>query len=348
MSDAAQTVLNVTMAEAEPLIMDILKPRLVPMLVSHPGIGKSALAHQIAKKNQLKLIDIRLSQCDPADLNGFPWMDEKTGKASYRPMDIFPLEGDSIPDGYAGWLVLLDELNSAPKSVEAASYKILLDRMIGMKKLHSRCLVMGAGNMKDSKAIVNSSGTAQQSRLIWLEIRACMKAWLEWADRSGIDHRIKAYLQFKPDMLHKFDPNHKDRTFPCPRTWEFLSKIIIDWKVIEAKKLALLAGTISAGAAREFFSYSQIYQEIPTLDAILANPGSVHFGNEPSMHYALAGLVSNHLNEHNADALFEFLDRLSADFQMSSVRAAIARDHKVRKTEAFKGWYSARSWELVY
>lgn len=345
---ADATMPKVTMQEADELIMDILKPRLVPMLVSDPGIGKSALAKQIAARNKLKLIDIRLSQCDPADLNGFPWMDPKTGKASYRPMDVFPLKGDPVPDGYVGWLVLLDELNSAPKSVEAASYKILLDRQVGMHDLHERCLVMGAGNLKTSKAIVNSSGTAQQSRIIWLEVTATLGSWLKWADRAGIDHRVKSYLQFKPDMLHKFDPNHTDRTFPCPRTWEFTSKIIHDWEEILMKKLPVIAGTIGAGAAREFLNYCNIFEEIPTLDQIIADPKGVRFGNEPSMHYALSGLVSASMNTQNATPLFAFLDRLAADFQVASVRAAIARDRGIRKEQAYKDWYAKKTWDLVY
>jgi len=348
MAEAASTSITVTMAEAEPLVMDILKPRLVPMLVSSPGIGKSALAKQIAIANRLMLIDIRLPQCDPTDLNGFPWMDQATGKASYRPMDMFPLAEDPLPEGYAGWLLFLDEINAASKAVEVASYKILLDRMVGMHKLHERCLVMGAGNLKTDKAIVNSSGTAQQSRMVWLEIRACIKAWMKWADTHDIDHRVKSYLQFKPDMLHKFNPNHTDRTFPCPRTWEFTSKIIKPWPDLERPKVPVLAGTVGVGPSREFFSYCQIYRDIPSLDDILADPDHVRFGNEPSMHYALAGLVSAHLKPSTADKLIRFLSRLAADFQVSAMRSAIARDREILKIDAFKTWYKQKSWELVY
>lgn len=39
------------------------------MLSGSPGCGKSQVAYQIAKKHKLKLIDLRLSQCDPTDLN---------------------------------------------------------------------------------------------------------------------------------------------------------------------------------------------------------------------------------------------------------------------------------------
>ena len=103
--------------------------QLTPFLKGSPGIGKSDIYKQIAKRYQLKLIDVRLSQCDPTDLAGFPFLNGD--KASYKPMDTFPLESDPIPAGYKGWLILLDEINSAALAVQAASYKLTLDRMVG-------------------------------------------------------------------------------------------------------------------------------------------------------------------------------------------------------------------------
>lgn len=109
----------IKVSQAKSLIETTLKSNLVPFLVGSPGVGKSAIIKDIANKYSLKVIDIRLSQCDPVDLNGFPNLEGK--KATYRPMDIFPLESDSIPDGYAGWLLFLDEFNSAPMSVQASA-----------------------------------------------------------------------------------------------------------------------------------------------------------------------------------------------------------------------------------
>jgi hypothetical protein len=346
---------KVDLEHARELVLDTFKAGKVPMLVSSPGLGKSSLAKQIAAKYNLKLIDIRLSQCDPADLNGFPFLNPETGRAGYKPMDFWPLEGDPLPVNpktgkkYEGWLILLDEINSASKAVEVASYKILLDRMVGMHKLHEKVWLMGAGNKKTDKAVVNASGTAQQSRMIWIEIFACLKTFLKWADANGIDHRIKSFLQFKPDLLHKFDPNHQDYTFPAPRTWHFKSDIIKAWPdEIPERKLPLLAGTVGAGPAREFFAYTQIYEEIPQIPDILKDPKNVHFGDDPSMHYALAGLVAENLNANNAEPLFVFIRRLAADFQVAAVRSAIARDKTIRKLEAFRNWYTEKSWELVY
>ena len=366
--------MKITMATAEELVMDVLRPQLVPGLISSPGIGKSALAASIAKKHNLKLVDIRLSQMDPADLNGFPFLlkssnadgTEAPVRAGYVPMNIFPIEEDPLPykyeysldiktgltnrkqiGRYAGWLVLLDEFNSAPLAVQAAAYKVVLDRMVGMHKMHPRCAVITAGNLSTDKAIVNRVGTAMQSRLIWLEIEVCEKAWGTWADDHDIDHRVKSYIKFKPDELHKFNPNHDEHTFPCPRTWEFMSKIIIPWDDIVVGKLPLLAGTVGESSARSFFAYSKIYRKIPTIQQIIQNPNAVQLTDDPGLQYALSGMVAHHMTAFNADSLMPFIRRLSIDFQVIVLRAAIAKDVNVMSTPEVKKWVKVYSKELM-
>lgn len=350
--------MQITMASAEELTMDILNARLVPSLISSPGIGKSALARSIAKKHNMKLIDIRLSQMDPSDLNGFPFLQKHENnapqKAGYVPMDIFPVEGDPMPldkngNQMGGWLVLLDEFNSAPLSVQAAAYKVVLDRMVGMHKMHPKCHVISAGNLSTDKAIVNRVGTAMQSRLIWLEIKTCVKAWKRWADNNDIDHRVKSFINFKPDAIHKFDPNHNEHTFPCPRTYEFLSKIICLWPGTEIpiNKLPLLAGTIGEGMGREFWAFTKVYKKIPTIEKIKEDPMSIELARDPSLQHAMAGLVAHHMTLEDSPTLMKFVNRLEVDFQGIVLRAAIAKDTRILDTRAVKAWVKKHARELA-
>jgi hypothetical protein len=164
-------------------------------------------------------------------------------------------------------------------------------------------------------------GTAMQSRLVHLEIRADFPSWILWANSNDVDHRVKSFLTFKKDLLHKFDPNHNDVTFPCPRTWEFVSDIIKPWKKVVMPKLPVLTGTVGDAAGREFYAYTQIFDKIPMFEEIVANPTKVQFGDDPSMQYALVGLVSSRVTPGNADAVIEFIKRLAIDFQVSALRA---------------------------
>lgn len=61
--------MEIKLSRAAELITLALKANLVPMVHGSPALGKSSIVKQIAKKFNLKLIDLRLSQCDPTDLN---------------------------------------------------------------------------------------------------------------------------------------------------------------------------------------------------------------------------------------------------------------------------------------
>lgn len=61
--------MQVKISQAAAMITTLIKAKLVPMIHGSPAVGKSSIGHQIAAEYDLKLIDMRLSQCDPTDLN---------------------------------------------------------------------------------------------------------------------------------------------------------------------------------------------------------------------------------------------------------------------------------------
>ena len=342
----------ITATNAPELLQDVLKAGLVPMITSSPGIGKSSIAQQIADKFRLLLIDLRLSQCDPTDLMGFPTIHSDGKKSGYVPMDTFPIESDPLPkdkDGVEmnGWLLLLDEANSAPIAVQAAAYKLVLDGMVGNHKLHPKVATMAAGNLMSDKAIVNRMSTAMQSRMVHFELALDNKAWTDWAHTAGIDHRIISYINFKPDALMKFDPNHNDHTFACPRTWHFLSKIIKPWAKISIDKLAILAGTVSEASGREFYGYCQVFESLPSLNDLLHDPENTKVSSEPSVLFAVSGLVSHHLAPANSAQLMKYIERLPVEFQIICLHGALRRDRGLLIDDALTGWIARNAQDLI-
>ena len=181
--------MQVKISQAISMVTGFIQAKLVPMLVGSPGCGKSQIIHQIAKEYNLKVIDLRLSQCDPTDLSGFPTT--KGNKAGYLPMETFPIEGDKIPEGYSGWMLFLDEMNAASPAVQAAAYKLVLDRMVGIYHLHKNVAIACAGNLETDNAIVQPMSTALQSRLVHLELVVDVKEWLDLYNhviQSDLDH----------------------------------------------------------------------------------------------------------------------------------------------------------------
>jgi hypothetical protein len=321
------------------MVANYLKAKLVPVLHGSPGIGKSSIAKQIAEEFNLKLIDVRLAQCDPTDLCGFPSI--KGNKAGYIPMDTFPIEGDSIPDGYSGWLILFDEITSAAPAIQAASYKILLDKMVGNHHLHKNVAMMAAGNLETDNAIVSPMSTALQSRLVHLELVVDAKEWTTWAEENGIDHRITSYINFKPGNVYTFKPDHTDKTYACPRTLEFASRILNVVDLNDPITLPMLAGTVSEGIARELVSFCKLESELPKIDQIERNPEGIKVPVEPSILYALTGSISHHATKTNIGSLMKFVSRLPIEFQVVCIKATLRRNKDLMSDPAIQLWTSS-------
>ena len=364
----SNTIVTITPAEAPQLILDVMLPGHVPMVTSSPGVGKSSIAKQIARTHNLKLIDIRLSMCDPTDLNGFPAISEDKMSASYVPMDTFPISTDSLPkhkdehgqdmpdnidangkdlNSYSGWLMLLDEFNSAPISVQAAAYKIVLDKEVGQHRLHPKVAIMCAGNLDTDKAIVNRLSTAMQSRLIHLQLDVSHKDWMTWAHANKIDYRVISFLNYKKELLHAFDPTHSDKTFPCPRTWEFLSDIIKPFKHIDNTKAPLISGTIGEGPGMEFTVFCAIFDNLPKLADIIKNPLGTNLPDDPAVNYAITGMLSNNLTTSNAGPIMPFIDRMGVEFQIITLRGAIKNDPTLADIPAVDKWVTKNAQHLV-
>ena len=297
-----------------------LKARLVPFIQGSPGVGKSEIVKQIADEYGLKLIDCRLSTMEPVDLNGIPWIQE--GKAKFNPYDIFPLESTPIPQGYQGFLLFLDEFNSASRATQAAAYRVVLDREIGNHKLHPNCFVVAAGDKASDNAIVNRLSTAMLSRVIHFNMEVNFEDWRDnYAIPQGIDERIIAYLSMFPHKLMEFDPEREDQTFASPRTWSFASKLIkANRDIVNKDIIPLLAGAITFEHASAFVQFCKIYDDLITIDDIVANP-DIEPPHDSATTWALIIHLINRTNDENYKAVFKFINKVSATFRVVYCRS---------------------------
>ena len=327
--------MQVKISQAVTMITKFIQARLVPMLVGSPGCGKSQIVHQIAETYNLKVIDLRLSQCDPCDLMGFPSIGKKP---TYVPMDTFPIEGDVIPEGYAGWMLFLDEFNGAALAVQKAAYKLVLDRMVGSRHLHKNVAIVCAGNLETDNAAVEPMSTALQSRLVHMELVVDAREWTDWATSNAIDPRITSYINFKPGNLYSFKPDHTDNTYASPRTWEFANKVLHVAEEGSPEFLPMLAGTLSEGIAREFIGFCKIYKDLPTIEKIIAAPESIKVPDEPSILFALTGSISHNAKQENFEQLMKYVARLPIEFQVVCLRETVRRNKTMTAHPAVQKW----------
>lgn len=333
MVDATQGIFKVTPRQLVPLIIDCFEAGLVPFVRSSPGVGKSSLMRMIAKMLSLYVIDHRLSTSEPTDMSGLPGFTD--GFAKFHPfLELFPIEGTPIPKGFDGWLIFLDEYNSALKPVQAASYKLILDRMTGQHKLHERVVIALAGNLDTDRAITNMISTAMQSRVIHFELEVKFEDFLlDVALKDNWDKRIIAYLNQYPTKLMDFRPDHNEKTFCCPRTWEFLNKLIIG-KEVEDQKLPLYCGTITSGVAANFVQFTRVYQHLINVKEILADPLRCRLPDSVDLRWATITHMMEHIANDNFADLAAYANRFTLDFRVLFFRSALVQHPQLRRHPA--------------
>ena len=336
------------------LTKDALAAGLVPFLHSAPGCGKSSIIKTIAEETGLKLIDLRLSTIDSVDLSGMPMID-KQGQVDWKPFNVFPLEGTKIPEGYNGWLLFLDEMNSASEAVIAAAYNVVLDHRIGIYKLHPQCFIACAGNREEDNAITTEMGSAMTSRLIHLTLQPTVDEWIQnVAIPFKYDFRIPAFLSMNPHAFSDFDPKLPTKTFSCPRTWEFINKELDWFKQSDPnlenldKKLPLLQGTINAGVALEFIQFCKVVNKLPTFDSIIKNPDKTKIPEDLATLWAVVTMCLNRVSKTNIEPVGKYIKRIEdRAMQTLFVRGVLKLDKTLITSPIVREFVSELSLEIA-
>ena len=239
----------------------LLSEGVTTFLCGSPGIGKSALARDLAQEMALPLYDIRLAQCEPAEIAGVHFPDRKTGTLRVYPPAWLP----ALCDG-PGFL-FLDELNAPglTRLHQATALQLTLDRRLGDLALHPKTVILAAGNSADDHAYVTPLSRALSNRFAHVRLRVDADAWLQWGSANHICPQILAFIgQAGADSLYRNDGND---AFPSPRTWAMASRMLAT-KEEPKDARTLLAACIGPRATEEFLSFLQIYERIDPVKVI--------------------------------------------------------------------------------
>ncbi len=297
-----------------------------------PGIGKSYIVGEIAKKNGMELVDVRLSQMDPVDLRGVPSI--RGDQTVWMPPVFFPKDTDSRG------ILFLDELNSAPPSVQAAIYQLVLDRKMGEYELPKNWRILCAGNRVSDRGVVFRLPTPLANRMVHLHVQARFEDFKLFAIKNGVHPFVIGFLGFRPDLLST-EPVVEDDANPAfatPRSYEMLSNILKTGQEI-GRITPIIYGTIGYSAGIEFTSYVKVYEELPDVAAIYEG----HYPEiamQPALLYALVSALVEYFDgsEAHKEHLFGFSETLPTEFGVMLVKDVIVKDESLAMHSAFDAW----------
>jgi len=265
MSDLATRTVSINSAKSA--LRHAFKKRRPLFIWGPPGIGKSDAIHQLGTELNAHVIDVRLSLWEPTDIKGIPYFNSVDNTMSWAPPVELPSE--EFASKHEHIILFLDEMNSAPPSVQAAAYQLVLNRKVGTYKLPDNVFIVAAGNREADKGVTYRMPAPLANRFVHLELRVDFEDWLNWAIDNKIHKDVVGYLSFAKQDLYDFDPKTASRSFATPRSWAFVSELLDD-ELGEGTLADLVSGAVGEGTGVKFMAHRKVAGRMPNPSDILA------------------------------------------------------------------------------
>lgn len=263
----------------------------VPLIIGESGIGKTALAKELAQKNRWSLVVINGNLLKEGEIGGLPTIESyvvsepesvnplaaKPGKTAGNGQGI-PREKKStvyavhhklreIDEAIAqGTTVLLfiDEINRCEHTVQQELMNLILNREINGYNLPEGVKILAAMNPSskygsDFDYQVVDMDAAQENRFVWLFMDPDHNQWIDWAIGAGIEPKVIEFISTFPDYLHKINEEDLRAT---PRSY---ARISSSYKIYKENKdsiprsvfLNVVKGNVGRVIAEEFVSFAE-------------------------------------------------------------------------------------------
>lgn len=264
---ASTEIRTVNSSEARELLKISAVRRKRPVFLwGPPGIGKSELVHDIGDEMNAWVIDLRMALLDPTDLRGIGFYNPQTNTMDWAPPVDLPTHEQASK--YKHVILFLDEMNSAPPSVQAAAYQLILNRRIGQYKLPDNVVIIAAGNRETDKGVTYRMPAPLTNRFVHFEMRVDYDSWLNWAIQHNIHSDVIGYLSQHKMDLFDFAPNSSSRSFATPRSWTFVSEILGE-SMSDKQIVDIISGTVGEGIAHKFIGHRKWSGQLPTASDVV-------------------------------------------------------------------------------
>lgn len=185
------------------------------LLMGPAGIGKSAIVKQIAESRDYNFVDLRLSELEPSDLVGLPYLtdDPENGEkvTNYAKPWWWPETGNTV--------LFLDEVDRCREDMQPIAMQLTLDRRAGGRNLPDGVIVFAACN--GEKYMTSAIDQALVNRFAVVELQPTSEEWLVWAENNKVHPAVTGFIRSDKHMLDTPEkmigvPN---QAVPTRRSW---------------------------------------------------------------------------------------------------------------------------------
>ena len=358
--------LQVRPNDTNDIVLRAMKAERPIFIWGAPGIGKSELVQQIVDSGELGnayMIDLRLALMEPTDLRGYPFRNPENNLMEWAPPADLPTQ--EMAELHDTIVLFLDELNSAPPSVQAAAYQLVLNKRIGQYKLPHNVKIVAAGNRETDRGVTYRMPSPLANRFRHINMEVNFEDWSIWATNNKVHPDVIGYLTYSKADLFDFDPKTSSQAFATPRSWNYVSEILSTEGFDSAsdfQQKAEVAGAIGEGMAIKFCEHRKIASQLPNPEDVLngkvkkldIKEKSAQYSFAIGLCYELADLSDNGSEadfDKGVDYFFEFImQNFEPELVIYSAKTVLA-DHdidiKPRKL-AGKKEFKEKYWKYLF
>jgi hypothetical protein len=306
-----------------------------------PGVGKTEIAYQAAKKLGIGFKAIHAPLMQPEDY-GFPVISQDRGNVTFIvSKEKFPVVGSDSPET---GILLIDELSQCDNNGQKILAQFINEREIHGQRLKDGWIIVATGNRTTDRAGANRMLSHLRDRVTTVQLDVSLDDWTTWALNNGMKPELIAFIRFRPNLLNEF--NSQLEINPSPRSWA--KGVNPDIGVIDhSLEFEVFKGEVGEGPAAEFLSFVKIYRNLPSVDVILLNPATADMPSDPATLYALCGALSVRATKDNFGRIMTYVDRMPPEFSVLFVSIAIRRCPEIQNSQDFIKWASTNGKALL-
>jgi hypothetical protein len=313
----------------------------LPFLVQGiPGIGKTDLIMEAAKRSKCDLILSHPAVGSPIDYKGLPLPDGKGG-ADFTPIgDLRKLVKAKKPT-----IFFMDDIGQAPPSVQAALMQLFLARQIGEHKVSDHITFAGATNRAEDRAGVHQMLEPVKSRFSTIvKLESDVDQWVQdFAIPKRMPPVLIAFILWKRDMLCDFQPKPGLENSPVPRTVANLG-VMLREGVLDASSTEAMEGAVGKGFMIEFTSFLQVYSQLPNIEDALNAPDSVAIPtNRPDVAFAMTSSAAGAVDVKRMGNFVKLISRFGKPVEVFGMLLLKERGNAFKENPAFVNWASSNS-----
>lgn len=308
------------------------------LIESEPGTGKTSLVERavelVVEKGLLDSCDLITRYAaldDPTDYKGLPAKGED-GTATFLTFDDL----NRMVNAEAPLVVFLDELGKAPLSVQNAVAQLIQSRQVNGQRISDHVRFVAATNRRKDRAGDGAMPTHLRDRFHpILTLKARVEDWVAWAIDQGLPAIVAGFVQMKPEYLINFSPANAESGFATPRSWEAVAEYLEDG----IDSLPVICGCVGDEAGSAFHGFLKVFDRMPSLDAIWADPQAAPLPSwdEIDVLYAVTSALADHSAQDHLKwaSSLEYAQRLPREMTEFFVTFATQMDEELMKTEGY-------------